>query len=152
MKNKVLLFTILSLFLLIGGTGCKKEENITFPDAIIIKELPKLYILSSNTESVVIQSQKELYTMFGESELQRYEEMQQIDFSKSTLLLGFGRYGNLVSDMRHYFVKTGKRSYTYLLKISGDATMPDTFRYGVVVTKLPKEAEVTFKIEELLWE
>lgn len=142
------MFAIISLFLLIV-VGCKKEDNITFPDAIIIKELPKLYILSSSTESVVIQSLEELYTMFGESELQRYEELQQVDFSKQTLLLGFCRYGNLVTDMRHYFAKTGERSYTYLLKISGDATMPDAFWYGIVVAKLPKEAEVSFKIEEM---
>ena len=141
MKNKVLLYTTISLFLLII-VGCKKD----FPDAIIIKELPKLYNLSSNTESVVIQSQEELYTIFGESELQRYEELQQIDFAKQTLLLGFCRYGNQVSNMQHYFVKTGKRSYKYLLEISGNLTMPDAFWYGIVVAKLPKEAEVSFKI------
>ena len=141
---------IILLLLLILGVGCEKETNIIFPDAIIIKELPKLYILSSSTESVVIQSLEELYTMFGESELQRYAELQQVDFSKQTLLLGFCRYGNLVSAMRHYFVKTGERSYTYLLKISGNATMPDAFWYGIVVAKLPKEAEVSFKIESAL--
>ena len=149
MKSKTILFSVIALFLLIGETGCEKEKNITFPDAIIIKELPKLDILGNNTESIVIQSQKELGAIFSESELQRYEELQQIDFTQCTLLLGFGSYGNEVSNMQHYFIKTGTRSYTYLLKIAGDATRPDTFRYGVIVTKLPKAAEVTFKIEEL---
>lgn len=149
MERKTILFSVIALFFLMGGMGCEKEKNITFPDAIIIKELPKLNILGSNTESIVIHSQKELDAVFSESELQQYEELQQIDFTKHTLLLGFGSYGNEVSNMQHYFIKTGTRSYTYLLKIAGLATRPDTFRYGVVVTKLPKAAEVTFKIEEL---
>ena len=149
MKNKTLLFTTIALFLLIGVTRCEKEKEITFPDAIIIKELSKLDILGSNTESIVIQSQKELDAIFSKSEMQRYEELQQIDFSKNTLLLGFGRYGNEVSNMQHYFIKTGTSSYTYLLKIAGDATRPDAFRYGIIVAKLPKDAEVTFLIDEL---
>ena len=149
MKNKTLLFTTIALFLLIGVTRCEKEKEITFPDAIIIKELSKLDILGSNTESIVIQSQKELDAIFSKSEMQRYEELQQIDFSKNTLLLGFGRYGNEVSNMQHYFIKTGTSSYTYLLKIAGDATRPDAFRYGIIVAKLPKATEVTFLIDEL---
>jgi len=51
--------------------------------------------------------------------------------------------------MEHSFIKTGTRSYTYLLKVTGAATRPDAFRYGIIVKKLPKAAEVTFKIEEL---
>ncbi len=134
---------------LILGMGCEKEVNTTFPDAIIIKELPKLTILGKNTKSIVIQSQKELNTVFSESELQRYEELQQIDFTKYTLLLGFSSYGNEVSNMQHSFIKTETNSYIYLIKIGGLATRPDTFRYGVIVAKLPKAAKVVFKIEEL---
>lgn len=58
-------------------------------------------------------------------------------------------YGNEVSDMQHYFIKSGTSSYTYLLKIEGYATRFDAFWYGIIATKLPKAAKVNFKIEEL---
>ena len=147
MKTKILL--IMTLATLLIGVGCEKEKNITFPDAIIIKELPKMYILGSNSESLVIQSQNELQALFSNEELQRYEDLQQIDFTQYTLLLGHGSYPNEVSNLEHSFIKTGIRSYTYLLKVAGDATRPDAFRYGIIVKKLPQAAEVTFKIEEL---
>jgi|ADurb_Cas_02_Slu_FD_contig_31_3305740_length_1145_multi_3_in_0_out_0_1 hypothetical protein len=108
-----------------------------------------MYILGSNSESLVIQSQNELQALFSNEELQRYEDLQQIDFTQYTLLLGHGSYPNEVSNQEHSFIKTGIRSYTYLLKVAGDATRPDAFRYGIIVKKLPQAAEVTFKIEEL---
>ena len=127
--------------------GCERE-NTVYPDAVIVKELSKLPI-GNNRNSIVIQSQTELKAVYSSDIFQHYDDLKNIDFSKHTLLLGFGGYGNEVSDMQHYFIKSGASSYTYLLKIGGDATRPDTFRYGIIVEKLPKAAKVTFKIEEL---
>lgn len=147
MKKKMILFTVIALFLLIGGMGCEREDE-TYPDAVIVKELPILPI-GNNRNSIVIQSQKELKAVYSSDILQHYDDLSNIDFSKYTLLLGYGGYGNEVSTMQHYFIKSGASSYTYLLKIAGDATCPDSFRYGIIVGKLPKAAKVTFKIEEL---
>ncbi len=149
MKTKMILFTVIVFSLMVGGAGCERNNNISYPDATIIKELPKITDIGSNTKSLVMQSQKELESVFNKNELQRFEDLQQIDFSKYTLLLGCGSYGNEVSNMEHSFIKTGTKSYTYLLKVGGDATRPNTFRYGILVEKLPNSAEVTFKIEEL---
>ena len=132
MKTKKILLIISFLLILIGMGGCENENEI-YPDATIIKELPKINVIGNNTKSIVIQSQKELEAVFNKNEL----------------LLGYGGYGNEVSTMVHSFSKTRTTSYIYLLKVGGDATRPDVFRYGILVIKLPKSAEVIFKIEEL---
>lgn len=148
MKTNKKLLIISFLLILIGMGGCENENEI-YPDATIVKELPKINVIGNNTKSIVIQSQKELKAVFNKNELQQIEDLQQIDFSKYTLLLGYGSYSNEVSNMEHSFSKTRTTSYTYLLKVGGDATRPDVFRYGILVIKLPKSAEVIFKIEEL---
>ncbi|MEA4985496.1 hypothetical protein SDC9_36651 [bioreactor metagenome] len=139
------------LFMMIGMEACE-DKNEIYPDATIVKELPKITAIGDHTKSVAIRSQKELEDVFSKDELKRFEDLQQIDFSKYMLLLGYGTYPNEVSNMEHSFSKTGTNTYTYLLKITGDATRPEAFRYGILVGKLPKSAKVIFKIEELYLE
>ena len=146
MKTKKVFLIVPFLFLIMGG--CEDKDGI-YPEAIIVKELSKITVLGNHTKSVVVQSQKELKAVFSEEELKRIDDLQQIDFSKYSLLLGYGSYANEVANMEHLFSKTTEMSYTYLLKIGGAATRPDSFRYGILVSKLPKSAEVIFKIEEL---
>ena len=116
-------------------------------EVAIVKELPKLRrTIGSNSRPVVIQSQEELEAVFTAEELAQISDLQQIDFSIYTLLLGFGTYANQAYSMEHFFTKTGDNTYTYLLKVGGDATQPDVFRYGIIVDKLPASATVVFKI------
>ena len=144
MKKTLLFLPFLSIALCI--VGCNDDDTV-YPDAVIVEELPKLYI-GSNKSSFVIQSQQELEKAFTLEELRQVEELQQIDFKKYTLLLGYGTYGNEVSSMEHYFFKT-ETTYIYLLKISGLATRPDAFLYGILVEKLPNSTKVVFEIEEI---
>ena len=152
---KALFFRLSSFFLMLIllAAGCDSDNNndddAPFPDAVIIKELPKITAVGNSNSSEIVQTQKGLESIFSQKDLESFEDLQNIDFSKHTLLLGYGTYSNEVSDMEHSFTKTGTSEYTYILRVSGDATRPDVFRYGIVVEKLPITAEIIFKIEEL---
>ncbi|PDP44222.1 hypothetical protein [Tannerella forsythia] len=168
MKQQIILW-ISTLLLLTAGAGCKKDViapevtiekelqnedstssgNSNSLEVTIIKKLPKITAIGNHKESKVIRSEKELKSVFTEKDLKHFKDLQQIDFSKHTLLLGYGTYGNQVTNMEHSFVRTGSNAYTYLLKVDGDATQPDVFRYGILVDKLAQSAKVTFKIEPL---
>src|SRR5690554_2663704 len=140
MKTIQILLLIPFLFILIGMTGCEDDGNETYPDAIIVKELPRLNP-GNNNRPLVIRSRKELEAVFDKNELERVKELQQIDFSKYTLLSGFVGSTTEVYVAEHSFLKTGTTTYTYLLKIIiGYATRPDAYRYGIIVLKLPKSA------------
>ena len=145
MKTKMILFAVLALCM-IGVMGCDDFDEY---DVRIVKELPKITVIGDSRESFVIQSQKEVEEIFNKEDLQRIKVLQNIDFSKYTLLLGCGSYPNQVTNMIHSFRATGKNSYLYLLKVGGLATRPDFFCYGIIVDKLPSSAKVTFKIEEI---
>ena len=147
-KATAMLFALVLVLTYSCDSGIDIDDT-DYPDALIIHELPKLTIMGKHLESVVINSQQELESVFNDTELQREESLAAIDFSKYTLLLGYGTYSNEVSTMEHYYAKIGKGSYRYLIEISGLATQPDAFRYGVIVPKLPKTAKVTFEIEKL---
>lgn len=152
MKTIKTFLVIPFLLLLIGITGCEDDKNDTYPEATIVKELPRMG-MGRNTEPLVIRSRKELQALFDKSELERVEELRQIDFSRYTLLTGFVGSSTEVYVEGHLFSKTGANTYTYLLKIKiSDATRPDQYRYGIIVPKLPKSAEVEFKIEEVTFE
>ena len=168
MKQQIILW-ISTLLLLTAGAGCKKDViapevtiekelqnedstssgNSNSLEVTIIKKLPKITAIGNHKASKVIRSEKELKSVFTEKDLKHFKDLQQIDFSKHTLLLGYGTYGNQVTNMEHSFVRTGSNAYTYLLKVDGDATQPDVFRYGILVDKLAQSAKVTFKIEPL---
>lgn len=144
--------TMLFILMLVMTYSCDSGIDIDdtdYPYALIIRELPKLAIMGKHLESVVINSQEELESVFTDTELQREESLDAIDFSKYTLLLGYGTYSNEVSTIEHYYTQIGHNSYRYLIKISGLATRPDVFRYGIIVPKIPETTTVTFEIEKL---
>ncbi|NDW12292.1 hypothetical protein D0T50_05235 [Bacteroides sp. 214] len=148
MKIKKLKLLILLPILILGIAACDDNDgNMDYPDAVIVKELPKL-LPNSSRESLVIQSQKELEAVYSKEELARFEELQQIDFESHTLLLGYGTYSNEVSYMKHSFLKKSSNSYVYLLVISGLATRPDVFGYGILVEKLQGKERITFIIKK----
>ncbi|RNC66196.1 hypothetical protein [Proteiniphilum sp. X52] len=152
MKIMKTLLIIPLLLHLIGMVGCEDDKNDTYPEATIVKELPRMG-MGNNTKSLVIRSQKELEALFDKSELDRVEELRQIDFSRYTLLTGYVVSSTNVSIVEHSFSKTGATTYSYLLKIiRGDATIPGSHRYGIIVPKLPKSADIEFEIEEVMLE
>lgn len=147
MKLKI---RVVMLLLLAISYSCDRNSDDTiYPDAVIIKELPKMPI-GNHRESMIIQSQSELEAVFDTATLEQIEDLQGIDFSKYTLLLGYGTYKNQAIQMEHYYSKIGNDTYTYLLKVGSDAPALDFFRYGILVPKLPASAKVSFKIEELV--
>lgn len=113
MKVKTVLFAAITLSLLIGGMGCEKENNITYPDAIILKELPKFY-LSGNIkqgEQKMIQSKNELLSLFNQTEIGKMADLQNIDFSKQTLLIGCDSYPNEANFIYTFSKKTKKNLF-----------------------------------------
>ncbi|MDO5615079.1 MAG: hypothetical protein Q4G16_02735 [Cruoricaptor ignavus] len=141
---------LLFILMLFASYSCDRssDDNTIYPDAVIIKELPKMPI-GNHRESVIIQSQSELETVFDTATLEQIEDLQGIDFSKYTLLLGYGTYKNQAVQMEHYYSKIGSNTYAYLLKVGSDAPALDFFRYGILVPKLPTSANVNFEIGEL---
>ncbi|MDO5616843.1 MAG: hypothetical protein Q4G16_11675 [Cruoricaptor ignavus] len=142
---------LLFILMLFASYSCDRDskDDTIYPDAVIIKELPKIIPIGNHRESVIIQSQSELETVFDTATLEQIEDLQGIDFSKYTLLLGYGTYKNQAVQMEHYYSKIGSNTYAYLLKVGSDAPALDFFRYGILVPKLPTSANVNFKIEEL---
>jgi len=150
MKTRMILFSVITLVLLIGGTGCEKE--IIYPDAIIIKELPKMHLTGTikQGEQRIIQTKKALLTLFSQSEIDKVDELKNIDFTNHTLLIGCDNYSNEVSNLRYIFSKNSEKEYTLNIEISGFATRPEGyFNYGIIAKKLPETATVTFEIVKL---
>ena len=146
MKTKTFLALLL---LLIVGCGCSKTDKDTSPEAVIVKELPKMYF-ESNIEMgkhKVIQTQTELEALFPNVDLNTVEILKNINFSNQTLLIGREFYPN-IADLRYQFIKTKAYDYVFTIEISGMATQPDFFLYGIVVKKLPNNANISFNIQK----
>lgn len=142
--------TFLALLLLvIVGCGCSKADKDTSPEAVIVRELPKMYF-ESNIEMgkhKVIQTQTELEALFPNMSLNTVEVLKDIDFSNQTLLIGREFCPN-IADLRYQFIKTKAYDYVFTIEISGMATQPDFFLYGIVVEKLPNNANISFNIQK----
>lgn len=146
MKTKAFLFMVIALFLLLV-VGC--EKDIFYPDAIIIKELPKMYLTGNikQGEQKLIQTKKELLTLFSQSEIDKVDDLKDLDFTNQTLLIGCDTYSNEVNNLRYLFSKKSEKEYILHVEISGGATKPEgNFKYGIIANKLPKTATVTFNI------
>lgn len=149
MKTKAFLFMVIALFLLVGA-GCEKE--IFYPDAIIIKELPKMYLTGNikQGEQKLIQTKNELLTSFSQSDIDKVNDLKNIDFINQTLLIGCDTYSNEVNNLRYLFSKKIEKEYILQVEISGGATRPEgNFYYGIIAKKLPETAIVTFEIIKL---
>lgn len=151
MKTKSVLLSVIFLFLLMGVMGCE-EKNITTTDAIIIKELPKMYLLDGKMkqgEGKVVQSRQELLALFSQTEIDKYPDLKGIDFTTQTLLIGCDGYPCLAY-LDYDFYKNKDNEYIFFIEIGGDATQPDPhFYYGIVVEKLAKTAKVIFNVVRL---
>ena len=149
MKTKLIVFTTITLLLLIGGTGCEKE--IFYPDATF-KDLPKMYLTGNikQGEQEIIRTKEELLTFFSQFEIDKVNELKNIDFTNQTLLIGCDNYSNEVNNLRYTFSKKNEKEYILHVEISGGATRPEGFfYYGIITNKLPKTAIVTFNIVKI---
>ena len=111
MKTKLIVSTIITLLLLIGGTGCEKE--IFYPDATLIKDLPKMYLTGNikQGEQEIIRTKEELLTFFSQFEIDKVNELKNIDFTNQTLLIGCDNYSNEVNNLRYTFSKKNEKEY-----------------------------------------
>ena len=143
--------TFLALLLLvIAGCGCSKTDKDTSPEAVIVREIPKITVYLGNEKFgtyKVIQNRKTLDSAFSNVEFSTLEQFKDIDFTTETLLLGYDNYANQ-ADFHFQFVKIKANNYSLTVKISGLATKPDTFLYGIVVKKLPNNANISFNIQK----
>lgn len=149
MKTKTFLFMAVVSFLL-AGAGC--EKDIFYPDATLIKDLPKMYLTGNikEGEQKIIRTKEELLTFFSQFEIDKVNELKNIDFTNQTLLIGCDNYSNEVNNLRYTFSKNDEKEYILHVEISGGATRPEgNFYYGIIANKLPKTAIVTFDIVKL---
>ena len=114
MKTKLIVFTTITLLLLIGGTGCEKE--IFYPDATLIKDLPKMYLTGNikQGEQEIIRTKEELLTFFSQFEIDKVNELKNIDFTNQTLLIGCDNYSNEVNNLRYTFSKKTKKNISFM--------------------------------------
>ena len=150
MKTKLLVFITITLLLLIGGK--KKKKEIFYPDATLIKDLPKMYLTGNikQGEQEIIRTKEELLTFFSQFEIDKVNELKNIDFTNQTLLIGCDNYSNEVNNLRYTFSKKNEKEYILHVEISGGATRPEGFfYYGIITNKLPKTAIVTFNIVKI---
>ena len=149
MKTKTFLFMAVVSFLL-AGAGC--EKDIFYPDATLIKGLPKMHLTGNikQGEQKIIRTKEELLTFFSQFEIDKVNELKNIDFTNQTLLIGCDNYSNEVNNLRYAFSKKEEKEYILHVEISGGATKPEgNFYYGIIANKIPKTAIVTFDIVKL---
>ena len=148
MRAGKFIFAIIALLLF--GVGC--EEKTLTTDAIIIKELPKMYLLDGKMkqgEGKVVQSRQELLALFSQDEIDKYPDLKGIDFSTQTLLIGCDGLPSL-AHLNYAFYKNKDDDFIFFVVIGGDATQPDPhFHYGIVVEKLAKTAKVIFNVVKI---
>ena len=117
---------------------------------MIVREISKIRVYLGDEKFgtyKVIQNRKTLDSAFSNVEFSTLEQFKDIDFTTETLLLGYDNYANQ-ADFHFQFVKIKANNYSLTVKISGLATKPDTFLYGIVVKKLPNNANVSFNIQK----
>lgn len=133
----LLLFTCL--------TACNKEdEEFGQQEAVIVKELPDLFIRSmKDGDTRIIRTQAELEQVLQGTSY-TIEELQNIDWEQNMVLLGCKASANGGTVDYYSFEKIGKKKYLLTCKYSEMRTFPVIFCYGVIVKKLPKSAKIKF--------
>ena len=149
---------VLLLALPIFFFGCNNDDNEktepVFPDAIIEKTFSDLPNWNGNSESAIIQSQKELDKLLSNYALRQYKEttgidLMEIDFSQYTLLVKRSSTPTQIWATEQSFAKESTSSYIYSIKLQvGTTQNADDFRGGILVKKLPSEAVISFDVEE----
>jgi hypothetical protein len=116
----------------------------------IIRELPKMYMEGNLVagEHAIIQNQTELLEIFTQETIESSPDLQEIDFSTQTLLIGRDDY-NYAAVFNYEFSLIGENKYLFKVDISGGYTVMDYgFWYGIIVHKLTDNAEVIFNINK----
>lgn len=141
---------LLIVFIICIFTACDQEGNEkNGGDIRIVKELPKMYFSPVDTEiAAIINSMAEFDKLIKDKEnLQNYPELETIDWTKQTLLLGYCSYKNQ-ANIIHHFYQVDNLEYLYHISLSGYTSGPDNFLFGIIVDKLPENSTVTFEIEK----
>ena len=141
----------LIMLIILATVGCKKEKAI-YPEAVIIKELPVMYgAISEHGTVQLIQSQQELNKLFNGDAPTFPEELTNIDFEKSSLAIGTAGDGRDVGKLEHRIKKRDSNKYHYSLNVlySDAAVVVGPFSFGVIVNKLPDEANIILEVKEI---
>ncbi|HOI47918.1 MAG TPA: hypothetical protein PK167_01335 [Prolixibacteraceae bacterium] len=148
--NLLLVFLLLlPLGVVLLGTGCKKEE--TRDDNLVVKEFPILYMGYNlkPEKTVIIRDQETFDKVFSKELVTQFSVMQNIDFFKYDVLVGENFYTRGITKLEHRFTQSGN-SYLYKLSvIYNDALPAGNFCYGIIINKLPAEANVKFEVTKI---
>lgn len=145
--KKIILLSALALSILAVG-GCKKKKQ-HYPNAKIIKVLPKGYAMPSNKDTVlVIQRQKDLDNILLNGR-ETPEYLTNIDFVNQTLIIGSRGCHRGVYKLEHSFINKGTH-YEYQLTIHFDLThVASRIVFGIIVEKIPNDRSVKLKVIEI---
>jgi hypothetical protein len=153
MKNLVFIIIPALMLVMSSFSGCEiKEMRVQETPVIVIKELPKMY-LEGNLyvaagEHAIIQSQTELSALFSQETIENSSDLQEIDFETQTLLIGRDDY-HYNAVFNYEFSTTAENEYLFTVNIFGGyAVMDYGFWYGIIISKLPTNAEVVFNINK----
>jgi hypothetical protein len=150
MKTTILKISFIFLLLSIMVEGCKKDEY--GDNNLIVKELPAFYIgYNLKAEEIMIISDQSTFDkVFTKELLAQTSILQDIDFSKYNVLAGQSSIPSGFATWKNKFCKLEKNSYLYQLKVSYEEVgVPLNFCYGIIVNKLPSEANVKFEISRI---
>lgn len=153
MRLQIRLLPLSAFLLLLTLISCKKEKAAPEADnsAALEKELPLMRLSKFQAgDKKIIQSSAEFSLLITAAEAALYPDLKNIDFTKSTLLLGSTSYTNLVSTLEYDWDKTGRQQYKLQFSYGGSATQPTgKFEFGLIVEKLPSAATVDFVLHPL---
>lgn len=133
------------LFVLVTLGACSDDDRIVLP---VVEEYN--LSLGSSLESGefrVIQSEEDLLAVVSES-VAREHGLLDIDFSANTLLLGKETCKYMPAGCNYVFFR---EEGIYRLEVQVHLTIAPavtTFEYGVLVGKLPENAQVICSVEE----
>jgi hypothetical protein len=147
MKQFLTIMLLAGIFL----NSCLKNQNsgsITV-EKTVVEALPPIYSgcnLRFGT-NIIIRKQSSLDSIFTSEARQNTPLLNSIEFSKYDLLVGSASYNRGIYSLEHHFFQVEDLIYSYRLYVTYDLTNPSgTFYYGILVDKLPKDANVVFQV------
>ncbi|MDP3641755.1 MAG: hypothetical protein Q8S54_01050 [Bacteroidota bacterium] len=149
MKITILKISVFALLLSLMGAGCEKDENND--NNLVVKEFPVLY-MGYNLEpgeTVIIRNQEAFEKVFSKDLIAQINSLQNIDFTKYNVLAGKSSTPSGFATLKHKFFKLENNSYLYQLNVSYELVgVPMNFCYGIIVNKLPLEANIKFEVNK----
>ncbi len=146
--RKILFLVVITLGVFVA-TSCEKTGDVIALDAKILKELPVMYgKVCEYGKTIVINSQNELDDLFT-NDLPKC--LSDIDFEKSTVVLGTSGNGRDVYELRHDFKKIDNNHYEYnvFVEYYESSVVINTFICGVIVEKIPSDSEIILTVKEI---